>query len=169
VLLSGDELAGHATAEAVARLAERGRRELGDAEAAIRATYDLRYAGQAFELSIPGDPRPDPAELRRAFDAAHEERYGYSDGDAELELVTVRVAVARPAAELPPGGAATGEERARRPAVFAGERVDAAVVHGPPERVEGPAIVSLEEATLVVPPGWACAAGHDGTLVLERG
>ena len=31
---------------------------------------------------------PDPEELRRAFDRAHEERYGYADPDADLELVT---------------------------------------------------------------------------------
>src|SRR5215210_554243 len=59
------------------------RREAGaDTEAELRASYDLRYAGQAFELQIPGDPAPDPDELRRAFDRAHEERYGYADSDA---------------------------------------------------------------------------------------
>src|SRR5919198_1325648 len=92
VLLSGDSLTSDAAAAAVDRLAERGRDELGAPDAGLRAGFDLRYAGQAFELTIPGDPRPDPAELRRAFDAAHEERYGYADEDAELELVTVRVA-----------------------------------------------------------------------------
>ena len=45
----------------------------------LRATYDLRYAGQAFELPVEGSPEPDPADLRAAFDRAHDERYGYSD------------------------------------------------------------------------------------------
>src|SRR5205085_1660491 len=75
--------------------------ELGRPDAEVRATYDLRYAGQAFELSIPGPARPNPTDLRGAFDEAHEERYGYSDPDSELELVTIRVAVAGAAAELP--------------------------------------------------------------------
>ncbi len=71
-------------------------------EPELRATYELRYEGQAFELPVDGDPRPDPAELRRAFDRAHEDRYGYSDPDANLELVTIRVAVALPGAEPRP-------------------------------------------------------------------
>ena len=129
----------------------------------------MRYRGQAFELTIPGDPRPDPAELRRAFDAVHEERYGYSDPDAELELVTVRVAVAHPAAELPPGAPPEGEERATREAIFEDRRADAAVVAGPPRgRLDGPAIVELPEATLVVPPGWSCVPTAGGTLLVER-
>ncbi|HEX8075180.1 MAG TPA: hydantoinase/oxoprolinase family protein, partial [Thermoleophilaceae bacterium] len=169
VLLSGGELTSDAAADAVERLAARGREELDSPDAEVRAGYDLRYAGQAFELTIPGDPRPDPAELRRAFDAAHEERYGYSDGEAELELVTVRVAVALPPAELPPGRGGEAEERERREALFDGERVSTVVVRGVPAELDGPAIVELDEATLVVPPGWSCAAADDGTLAMERG
>ena len=174
VLLSGDSFTSGAAAEAVERLARRGREELGQdgeaGEAEVRAAYDLRYAGQAFELTIPGEERPDPAELRRSFDAAHEERYGYSDEDAELELVTVRVAVARPGAELPAGDAGAAEDRGRREAIFDGERVEAAVVRGmPAERLDGPAVVELPEATAVVPPGWRCAATADGTLLVARG
>src|SRR4051812_3251995 len=63
-------------------------------EPEVRVTYELRYQGQAFELPVEGDPRPDPVELRRAFDRAHHDRYGYSDPDAQLELVTIRVVVA---------------------------------------------------------------------------
>ena len=122
VLLSGGSLTADAAAAAVDRLARRGREELGDdGEPEIRAAYDLRYSGQAFELTIPGEARPDPAQLRRAFDRVHEERYGYSDADAELELVTVRVAVARPGAALPEGEEAAGEESGRREAIFDGE------------------------------------------------
>ena len=36
---------------------------------------------------MPGEPQPEIDELRRAFDEAHEQRYGYSDPDATLELV----------------------------------------------------------------------------------
>ena len=85
VLLTGDALTAERIGEAVERLAERGREELRGSElelraasAELRATYDLRYAGQAFELPVEGEPAPDPAELRRAFDRAHEDRYGYS-------------------------------------------------------------------------------------------
>ena len=43
----------------------------------MRETFDLRYAGQAFELTV-GTGTP-PEELRSAFDEAHRERYGYDD------------------------------------------------------------------------------------------
>ena len=84
--------------------------------------------------------------------------------------MALRVAVAHPAAELPPGAAPEGEERARRKAIFDGDGVDTAVVAGPPaDRVDGPAIVELPEATLVIPQGWSCRPTADGTLLVERG
>ena len=170
VLLTGDDLTSDRIAEAVDRLAERGRKEFGGltadgggrdareggdcerregglpaAEPEVRATYDLRYEGQAFELPVEGEPAPDPADLRRAFDRAHEDRYGYSDPDARLELVTVRVAVALPGAEP-------------RPAAWEGLPGDA---------VEGPRVVALPGSTLVVPEGWRARAEED-LVVMTR-
>jgi N-methylhydantoinase A len=168
VLLSGEALERDAVARAVERLAERGRGDLDVSDAEVRASYDLRYAGQAFELTVPGDPAPDPAGLRRAFDRAHEERYGYADEDAELELVSVRVAVALPGAELPAADGARGGERTSRRAIFDGRRLETAVLLGGAAEAEGPAIVELPEATLVVPPGWRCAPADDGTIEMER-
>ena len=53
----------------------------------------MRYAGQAFELPVPGDPEPDPADLVDRFEAAHEERYGHRDPDGEVVLVDIRLAL----------------------------------------------------------------------------
>jgi N-methylhydantoinase A len=153
VLLTGEALATERIAEAVARLAERGREELrgtaGSESRArgpeVRATYDLRYEGQAFELPVEGELAPDPNELRHAFDRAHEDRYGYSDPDAGLELVTVRVAVALPGAEP-------------RPAAWDGL---------PAGGAEGPEVVALPGSTLVVPEGWRARAEED-LVVMER-
>jgi N-methylhydantoinase A len=168
VLLAGDDLTREAAAAVVERLARRGREELAADGAEVRASYDLRYAGQAFELTVDGQPEPDPGELRRAFDRAHEQRYGYSDDGAVLELVTVRVSVALPGGELaaPPGG--EHAEPRKRAAIFGGERHEATVLRGAFDDVAGPAVCELREATLVVPPGWAGSADDDGTIVLER-
>jgi len=172
VLLAGEAITTERVAEVAQRLAERGRSELNAPGAKARVAYDLRYSGQAFELTIAGSPEPDPRELRRAFDTAHEERYGYADEAADVELVTVRVAVAEPARTLP-SGAGTGEAGPRferRPATFEGEHLDAAVLRGHGyERFEGPAIYELPESTLVIPPGWSGTEDAvDGTIVLER-
>jgi N-methylhydantoinase A len=169
VLLIGDALTRDAVAAVVERLAERGRDELAERDAAVRASYDLRYSGQAFELTVDHDTAPDPGDLRAAFDRAHDERYGYVDDDAELELVTVRVAVALPGVDLPRGERGDHRRSGSRAAWFDGEQLDTAVHRGAPDQVDGPAIVELPEATLVVPPGWSGAATEDGTLVLEVG
>jgi N-methylhydantoinase A len=168
VLLSGSSLTRDAAAEAVSRLAVRGREDLRAADAEVRASYDLRYAGQAFELTVAGDPAPEPDELRRAFDRAHEERYGYADEDAELELVTVRVAVALPGGGLETGTPDAAREASKRIAIFDGEEHEAAVLRGRIGDLRGPAICDLSEATLVIPPGWSGEADDDGTIVLER-
>ena len=163
VLLAGDELTADAIGEVVERLAERGRDELDAPDADVRPAYDLRYAGQAFELTISGEPRPDPAELRAAFERAHEERYGYADSGSELELVTVRVAVALEPAELPPSDAPDAEDRGTPAARASATSVmEAAVVRGAPGELDGPAIVELPESTVVVPPGWRCSRRRPG-------
>ena len=86
VLLDRRRADAEAIAAVVERLAERGREELREAA--------RRRAGAARQLRPPlrgpgvraadrGRPAPDPEELRRAFDRAHEERYGYADAEAE--------------------------------------------------------------------------------------
>jgi N-methylhydantoinase A len=172
VLLNGDSLAEPVVSEVVERLTREARRELP--ESRVEVTYDLRYRGQAFELALEHVERPDPALLRERFDRAHEERYGYSDPEAALELVNVRVAaVVEDAAPAPDAGRArdTAPLRGRRSAVFDGERVDATVVRGGlelDERLEGPAVLELAEATVVVAPGWTAEARPADDLVLER-
>jgi N-methylhydantoinase A len=167
VLLTGDGLSREAITASVRTLGDRGRRDLGDRRAELRATYDLRYAGQAFELSVDGPLEPDPAELRSSFERAHEQRYGYADPEAELELVTVRVAAAAPGAPLPEAEAVGPSERRQRSALFDGDWLDTAVL-GPGEaEVDGPAIFELPGSTLVVPPGWRARSDADG-VVMER-
>jgi N-methylhydantoinase A len=167
VLLSGDELTRARVTEVVGRLGERGRAELEAPAAELRATYELRYAGQAFELPIDAGLEPEPAELRAAFDRAHAERYGYADGDAELELVTVRVAAALPGAIAPAAAVEAAQRRGTRRARFGDGWHDAAVLGFGAGDLEGPAIVELPGSTLVVPPGWAGLADAAG-VTLER-
>jgi len=142
VLLSDDGLTQDAVDEAVRELVARARSELGTDGGEVRTAFDVRYAGQAFELTVATGTSPE--ELRRAFDEAHEGRYGYDDPDAEIELVTVRVTVALPGAGV--SGAARVEE----------------------DKLSGPATVPLDEATLVVPEAWSATRDASGTWLLER-
>jgi N-methylhydantoinase A len=147
VLRSGAALTAAAVAGDVAELAATARTALGEPDAAVAATYELRYRGQAFELAIvspSSSAAAAPTELREAFEAAHEERYGYRDSEQDVELVTVRVS----ATTIPP---------------FAPQ---AAAVGGPAHgtTIHGPAVVPLPESTLAIPPGWSGRTLADGTI-----
>jgi N-methylhydantoinase A/oxoprolinase/acetone carboxylase beta subunit len=79
--------------------------------------------------------------------------------------VTVRVAVALPATELPAEGPGEQPERGSRRAWFAGNQLETTVLSGPPDAaLDGPLVVDLAEATVVVPPSWRCGTAADGTL-----
>jgi len=100
VLLTGESFTRAAVTEVIERLAADARTQLRTDGGEVRPAFDARYAGQAFELTVRGEP--EPGAIRRAFEAAHEERYGFRDSDADIELVTVRVSVAQPGSPAPP-------------------------------------------------------------------
>jgi N-methylhydantoinase A len=134
---------------------------------AVRASADLRYAGQSFELLIPFE---DPNELADAFHAEHERRYGHADHDRAIELVTLRAAAVRPGAEV--RLIASGEvERGSRTIRWDGEDVEAQVLTGsglqPGTAVEGPAVLEFPETTCLVPPGWSGEADEQGIVRLR--
>jgi N-methylhydantoinase A len=174
VLLSGDDLTGEAVAETASELGERARRALHDSEAELQAVYELRYRGQAFELAIEAGMEPSPEELRERFEAEHKDRYGYSDSDQTLELVTIRVTARSGGAEveLAQEGSEDDVSEGSRKAILGGEEVELSVLRGSPppgHELEGPAVVELPESTLLVPPGWSGRVDDSGTVQLRRG
>ncbi|MGZ4349377.1 MAG: hydantoinase/oxoprolinase family protein, partial [Solirubrobacteraceae bacterium] len=127
--------------------------------------------GQAFELAVSASLTPEPAELRRGFEELHEERYGYTDPDQELELVTLRVSAFMPGAEVSLTQARGECTRGRRRAVLDGEEQELDVLRGTPEpgtEVTGPAVVELPESTLLVAPGWSGEVDETGTIHVRR-
>ena len=167
VMLRGDELTTERIAEEVKALRAAIGAQMPDARA--EAAYEMRYRGQAFELPIPGPERPDPAALAQAFASEHEARYGYRDPDAEVELVTIRLALVQEGPEVVPAAAEEGElEETRRSARFDGEWAETRVLRGEPGaglEADGPCIFELPEATLVLPAGWAAQVDRHGTVV----
>jgi N-methylhydantoinase A len=166
VMLSGPDL----TAERIAAEVDDLVAALGDdlAEARPEIVYELRYAGQAFELPVPGDIRPDPADLAESFAAAHEERYGHRDPEGEVVLVHIRLAMVAPGPSPRLVAAAGGGlEKSVRDVRFDGGWVETPVLHGEPSAglvTEGPAIFELPEATFVLPPGWRAEVDGSGTI-----
>ncbi|MFL5870728.1 MAG: hydantoinase/oxoprolinase family protein [Solirubrobacterales bacterium] len=170
VMLSGSEL----TAERITDAVESLRETIGEGleEADSEVTYELRYAGQSFELPVPGTVDSAPDELRERFAAEHEERYGYRDPDSEIELVNVRLALTLPGARPEPSASAGTLERSTRTAWFGGEWVEAEVLRGEPpagETADGPCIFELPETTLVLPAGWSAEVDERGTIAASSG
>jgi N-methylhydantoinase A len=145
---------------------------------------DLRYRGQAFELTIPygGD-------FVGRFHAAHARRYGYSDPARAIEVVNVRLRALgltdKPAlSRLSRDAHRKSREETRRGsrdanalfkrarAFFDGrwmatsfyirERLRAG------NRLAGPAVIAEYSGTTVLPPGWRARVDAHEDLVLER-
>jgi N-methylhydantoinase A len=140
-------------------LAAEARERIGDDGAGVVVTYDCRYHGQSFELTV-----DDPA----GFPAAHEERYGFRADDAEVQLVTIRVSARQPGPAVRLAGDVSARPRRETRATALGD--ETAFVHGelpPGSTLEGPAVCLLPEATLAVPHGWRGTVDDAGTVVLD--
>ncbi len=169
VMLSGADLTAERIAAEVDDLA--ASLEDGLPDAAAEVVYELRYAGQAFELPIQGDARADPNDLAERFAAAHVERYGHRDPEGEVVLVHIRLAMVAPGPR-PRLAAAEGEdlEESTRSVRFDGRWLQTTVLRGePPEgfQASGPTIFELPEATFVLPPWWRAEVDDTGTIRAE--
>jgi N-methylhydantoinase A len=182
VMLSGEELSAERIAAEVDELASRLGGPKGDwsslqlpaydaGNCKLELVYEMRYAGQAFELPVRGTTRPDPADLAARFEQAHEDRYGHRDPDGEVILVHIHLALVEPGPRPQLSAAPKGRlQRDSRRVRFAGEWAQTPVLRGEPPAglaAEGPAVFELPEATFVVPPGWRAEVDGGGTIVAE--
>jgi N-methylhydantoinase A len=172
VMLAGEQLTRERLEREREALLVQAQAELGASAVRVRVRHELRYRGQSFELAVDQSERSDPGALREAFARAHEQRYGYRDDAAAVELVNMRVSVWG-SSPRPRIRGATG--RSPRPQegeiVFDGRPVAAQVLRGelaPGTPLRGPALCALPESTLLVPPGWAGEVDEHGTCRLER-
>jgi N-methylhydantoinase A len=164
---------------------EREARELLDAaghadgRGQVEFELDMRYRGQAYELTVPlpagAEGGSALARAESAFHNLHRKAYGHSSPVDETEIVTVRAhATARsrlPALDGAAAAVATVRHPARTVRTAAGRRRFAVVERDalqPGEALRGPAIVEQDDSTVVVSPGWRLAAGPAGTAALER-
>ena len=178
LMIAADSGSAGALEAARTGLVEQVLQELGEPALRVRVRHELRYGGQSFELPVdeerdPVGPAPGlgPEELREAFGAEHEARYGYR-GEEELELVNLRVSAWGAAPALGPAGAGESPgEAGSRPVIFAGAAVETRLFRGEPPAgtvLEGPALCALAESTLLIPPGWGGAVDASGTIRLRR-
>ncbi len=161
-----------AIADAVRAFRSRARQALheehGDARRAMfQASVDLRYRGQSYEINIPlrGD-------LARAFRREHRRRYGYAAREEPIELVTVRLTVRLPRpVTLPRSREGPVPKMGRRRVLFDEGWSNVPVFDRDSLPVgfheDGPAIVSEDHATTVVPPGAKFRIQARGLIEIE--
>ena len=155
---------------------ERLRRDgFKDDDIRLQVFLDMRFVGQAFELTTEMPETPaNIEEIAEAFQAVYKERYAQSD-TAPSEIVSFRVVgfggsapVALP--ERSDGGDATPS--ATRQISFDGAFIDTPILQRdrlPAGRtIKGPAIIEEAGATTVVPPQFSATLDRQGILVLKR-
>jgi N-methylhydantoinase A len=139
---------------------------------------DLRYLGQAYELTIPAPKRVNGESLAAtviAFHRRHNEVYGYSADGEPIELVNLRL---RAIGGIPKPELGATKQR-DEPKSIGTRRVYFEKEEGWLETpiylrgdwvggFPGPAIVEQYDATTVVYPGWAAETDGVGNLVLGR-
>jgi N-methylhydantoinase A len=170
VMLGGEEVTAERVGEEIEALIAAAGTGL-EAEAKPELVYEMRYAGQAFELPVPGPRQPDPAQLAAEFERLHEERYGHRDPGGEVVLVDIRLALVVPGPEPRPVAADGGVEELSRRVLFDGGWVETPVLRGEPGaglEAAGPVVFELPEATLVLPPGWQASVDDSGTIKAVR-
>ena len=142
----------------------------------VRLAADMRYRGQAFELTVPWDAaEPDPGNLARligAFHDMHERRYAHADPTAPVEIVTLRATAlgTLPRPEIRPPAVEPGPAKGTRRAFLGGGWLDLPVRDR--DRLgggtTGPAIIEEQHTTLLIPQGWVAEVASDGSLVARR-
>ena len=137
---------------------------------------DLRYAGQAHELTVRLDEgmSEDIGALARAFGDEHERTYGHQAEAEEVECVVIRVV----------GRVPIDMDKARKPRLAKAPAASNRLAFFGPEAgqietpvlgrgdletgtLQGPAIIEEYDATCVVPSGWTVRLTEGGVLCLE--
>jgi N-methylhydantoinase A len=127
---------------------------------------ELRYRGQSFEIDTPLDPDVieacDIAAIAKAFNREHERVYGHSDPHAAIQVISLRLIISGktvkpdfPRRELEPGRA----QPIRQAEVWldgAQRQIDLyrRVDLVPGQTFSGPAVVTQDDCTTVVPRGY---------------
>ena len=167
-----EEILAPMRAEARDRLLRDGFEE---ADIRLQVYLDMRFVGQAFELTTPMPDSPRHiAEITEAFQTIYEERYAQKDS-GPCEIVSFRVVGfgSGPSIDLPVKSSDTeASPAAIRPISFNSQFVDTPIYH----RVElpahslisGPAIIEEDGATTVIPPRFSASVDKYGILTVMR-
>lgn len=144
----------------------------------LRLTCDMRYPGQAFELSIDvpdyASERLSAAQVIDLFNAEHDRLYGFVEEASAVQITTLRLSVVGKVEQIglpEPAPAALPAPRGVR-RVFHDDWRDVPVYDrmglGRGAAIDGPAIVEQPDTTVLILPGWRAVADRLGNLMIRR-
>lgn len=150
------------------------------AERHVEVAADMRYKGQAFELTVPaGTAHIDGSVLDAliaGFHDIHRQRFSYANPGSAVEIVSLRVsAIGR--LPKPQGKGAPEAEGERKPARHrkvwtAGAWRETAVWGrsqiGRDAQLRGPAVIEEAYTTVLLADGWTCRRDKSCHLVAEK-
>jgi N-methylhydantoinase A/oxoprolinase/acetone carboxylase beta subunit len=147
----------------------------------VSISADLRYTGQAFELSVPWDNLDTVdegalAHLVAAFHSAYRQRFSYANLQDAVEIVALRAVATgllpKPQPTLAPRPDLRPTRKGKRRVFVGDDWADVPVwdrdAIGPEEVIEGPAVIEEAFATHWIAGGWTCVLGEAGALVAGR-
>jgi len=143
----------------------------------VEHQFDLRYIGQAHELTLPIEPGMSAGAIASRFEEAFEQEFGRRDRNRGIEIVNLRaigrVPTSPPSFSRRPDRVTPGAAIGRQKMLFDGKEFDCpffdrdSLTSG--HSREGPLVVNEMSSTLFVPPGWRLSVGEIGELNLTDG
>jgi N-methylhydantoinase A len=149
----------------------------------MRPSLDMRYRGQAFELTVSLDETlwnlNGRKYLEDTFTQAHRQRYGYAMVGRPIDIVSYRLSAVAPESTHVPGqlpsadgeGVPVAGSTDQEEIFFGGQRLKCAFVSREtlPARheLDGPAVIEELSSTTFVPPGWQARVDDLGNIWLE--
>ena len=176
-----EQMWGAMRSEGMERLASEG---IAPAAVEIHPSLDARYLGQWFQLRVDVGSdqiaRPDADLLAKAFHERHHERFGYTAPSSTIEIMAVRLAAVGLTGEggrgAFPGPAPASGTLGAMPSRTAWDPGREAMIEfavfdgsaaGTGASCSGPALIELENTTVVVPEGFAASMDDAGSFILR--
>jgi N-methylhydantoinase A len=157
------------------------RRDQGyDGDYALTYSAELRYRGQSFEIDTGLDPGTiascDVAAMAASFHREHARVYGHADAQAAIQVISLRLVIsgktakpAFPRHQLKPG---TAQPTRQASAWLDGAQRQIDVYRRadlvPGQTFAGPAVVTQDDCTTVVPPGYVSRVDEYANLRITR-
>ncbi|MFW5907444.1 MAG: hydantoinase/oxoprolinase family protein [Candidatus Natronoplasma sp.] len=130
----------------------------------------LRYKGQSYHINVPYTSKEETVER---FHEEHERKYGYSDHDADIEVVRVHLEVRKEReVEDIPHSAEEGEHPPDRRCLFEEGWKNTSIYYRRYLKYgaegKGPSVIEGVNSTILVPPGWEWRCSRSGTIEMEE-